>query len=700
MFATDPVFRLPPDAVLTPSITPLAEVLDPFQEFLGVKSLQDKSAGEITLPAGTRPLRFAVLDTGVDDQHRDLQGQILDTADFTRSINGPRDVAGHGTWCAGAIAARADDFGIRGIAYKSQLLCGKVLGDNGSGNEAGIAAGMKWAYQKGADVFSLSLGGGQMSESLHKLFAEISQQTGKFIFCAAGNDGGPVNYPAKWSEVIAVGAIDASGKLTQFTSRGPELDILAPGVEILSTIPGGRHGTMTGTCIAAGESVYTINGPKPIEQVGPGDTVFAFSGGRIVERAVAANHVRGRNSVYRLRTAGRDVELTSTHQVLTLDCKTKELDWVRAESLHPERHRMILPRGLRNRINPYLDSVLTEDICWLLGFFLGDGWLSYTKRGMRVNFAKGDKPDVIAKVERIYQSVVGKQIKGHKQGGWEYDDSTITAMIVECLGFNRLARDKTIPLWLWTLPQEKQIAFYLGYKTADGHTLKRKEYQGTADSFECGSQSIIHRLAELADYIGWSRGMRRQRTRVCKAPSSKSETSREFFGLNIYRRESEGGFERAFRNKTGKQFSDMGIDPKSVFCSGFSIEEESRIADVYDLTVPGADCFVTNGIVTHNSMATPIAAAIGGLVFAAATNVGRAAEFDSTLEMILALRKSGRCDGGDVCKYPVIDPRSLAKFTDPQTPPVPPAPVSGVPTRVLVFAGGKQFEFLGAREVR
>lgn len=347
MFATDPVFRLPPDAVLTPSITPLAEVLDPFQEFLGVKSLQDKSAGEITLPAGTRPLRFAVLDTGVDDQHRDLQGQILDTADFTRSINGPRDVAGHGTWCAGAIAARADDFGIRGIAYKSQLLCGKVLGDNGSGNEAGIAAGMKWAYEKGADVFSLSLGGGQMSESLHKLFAEVSQQTGKFIFCAAGNDGGPVNYPAKWSEVIAVGAIDASGKLTQFTSRGPELDILAPGVEILSTIPGGRHGTMTGT-----------------------------------------------------------------------------------------------------------------------------------------------------------------------------------------------------------------------------------------------------------------------------------------------------------------------------------------------------------------SMATPIAAAIGGLVFAAATNVGRAAEFDSTLEMILALRKSGRCDGGDVCKYPVIDPRSLAKFTDPQTPPVPPAPVSGVPTRVLVFAGGKQFEFLGAREVR
>lgn len=343
MLANDPVFRLPPDVEMRLSITPLAEVTDPFHELIGVKSLQDKTAGLI----GERPLRYAVLDTGVDANHKDLADQILDTADFTRSAWGPDDRNGHGTWCAGAIAARADDFGIRGIAYKAKLLCGKVLGDNGSGNEQSIAAGMKWAYQKGADVFSLSLGGGQMSEGLHKIFTEISQQPGKFIFCAAGNDGGPVNYPAKWSEVIAVGAIDATGKLTEFTSRGPELDILAPGVEILSTMPGSRHGTMTGT-----------------------------------------------------------------------------------------------------------------------------------------------------------------------------------------------------------------------------------------------------------------------------------------------------------------------------------------------------------------SMACPIAAAIGGLVFAAATNAGRGAEFDSAIEMILALRKSGRCDGGDVCKYPVIDPRSLAKFTDPQTPPVPPAPISGVPTRVLVFAGGKQFEFLGAREVK
>ncbi len=256
MFSDEPIFRLPPDAQLTLAITPLAEILDPFQEFLGVAELQKRTAGKIaTQQAGgftgpPRSLIYAVLDTGVDDQHRDLTDQILDAADFTNSISGHLDKSGHGSWCAGAIAARADDFGIRGIAYDAKLLCGKVLGDNGSGGERGISAGMKWAYERGADVFSLSLGGGRMSESLHAMFAEISQQVGKFIFCAAGNDSGPVNYPAAWKEVVAVGAIDGRGNLTQFTSRGPELDILAPGVEILSTVPGNRHATMSGTSMA------------------------------------------------------------------------------------------------------------------------------------------------------------------------------------------------------------------------------------------------------------------------------------------------------------------------------------------------------------------------------------------------------------------------------------------------------------------
>lgn len=250
----EPIYRLPPDWQLVPAATPLSEVVDPFQEYLGVAELQQKSAGLILLGGqggARRPLVYATLDTGIDSNHRDLAGQVLDSQDFSGSLWGPVDRVGHGTWVAGCIAAAANDFGIRGIAYEAKLLCPKVLSDNGSGTDSMISAGLRWAYLKGADVFSLSLGGGRMSESLHGLFREVSQQSGKFIFAAAGNDGGSVNYPAAWDDCCcAVGAVDGQGRLTQFTSRGRELDILAPGVDLLSTVPGNRHAKMTGTSMA------------------------------------------------------------------------------------------------------------------------------------------------------------------------------------------------------------------------------------------------------------------------------------------------------------------------------------------------------------------------------------------------------------------------------------------------------------------
>jgi subtilisin family serine protease len=154
------------------------------------------------------------------------------------------------TWVTGCVVAAANDVGVRGLAYQAKALVGKVLGDQGSGSDANIMRGLGWAYQKGADIYSLSLGGPAMSEQLHSLFREVSQQKGKFIFCASGNDAGPVNFPSAWAEVISVGAVDQTGHLTPFTSRGPELDILAPGVELLSTIPGNRYGTLTGTSMA------------------------------------------------------------------------------------------------------------------------------------------------------------------------------------------------------------------------------------------------------------------------------------------------------------------------------------------------------------------------------------------------------------------------------------------------------------------
>lgn len=238
----DPIYRLPPDWALEASLTPLAELVEPYKELAGVPELQasgDGGEGELV----------AILDTGVDMNHPDLKDNLVDAADFTNSFTGPRDVQGHGSWCCSAICASANDTGIRGIAHRAKYLSAKVLGDNGSGNDQTIAKGLKWAYDRGARVFSLSLGGPSMSEWLHGLFREVSKTPGCFIFCAAGNDGGKVNYPGAWNEVISVGAVDGAGQLTQFTSRGPELDVLAPGVQLIGAVPGG-YARMTGTSMA------------------------------------------------------------------------------------------------------------------------------------------------------------------------------------------------------------------------------------------------------------------------------------------------------------------------------------------------------------------------------------------------------------------------------------------------------------------
>lgn len=237
-------YRIPPDFKLKRLNGPrvLAEKIDWSHKFLGTDSLTNRGT------VGGEPLKVCVLDTGLGE-HKDLEGAIYDAKDFTRSRSGVRDIHGHSTWCLGFIGARANEIGVRGIVPECQLLVGKVLGDDGSGGDRDIAAGLEWGASKGADVFSLSLGGGKMGEDIHGLIQELSQQ-GKLVFAAAGNDGGPVNWPAAFAECVAVGAVDQAGKLTKFSSRGPELDILAPGYEMLSLSPDGGYATMSGTSMA------------------------------------------------------------------------------------------------------------------------------------------------------------------------------------------------------------------------------------------------------------------------------------------------------------------------------------------------------------------------------------------------------------------------------------------------------------------
>ena len=242
----EPVFRLPPFDAKPVSAVALTETVDWSINFLGIPSLWKQSEGEGVV--------VAVLDTGCDVDHPDLQGAIAGARDFSGSLWGVRDRNAHGTWCVGMIGARANDVGVRGIVPKCKILVGKVLGDDGSGSEEAILAGIEWAAAQGAHIISMSLGGPSMSERLHDAIRAFVSQPHRFVVCAAGNDGrnNSVNFPAKWEETVAVAAVDENGKLTSFSSRGPEVDIAAPGANMLSTVPmtAGAYAKMSGTSMA------------------------------------------------------------------------------------------------------------------------------------------------------------------------------------------------------------------------------------------------------------------------------------------------------------------------------------------------------------------------------------------------------------------------------------------------------------------
>jgi subtilisin len=187
--------------------------------------------------------KVAVLDTGVDINHVDLKGRIREAANFTRSSAGSSDVQGHGTHCAGIVV---------GIAPEVDLYCGKVLGDNGSGTSSQIAAGIDWAVSKRVDVISMSLGS-PSQDSIIQAACERATRAGVIVVAAAGNSGpgrDTVEYPGGFAACICVAATDSGDRVASFSSRGAQVYVAAPGVDILSAYPGDRRATMSGTSMA------------------------------------------------------------------------------------------------------------------------------------------------------------------------------------------------------------------------------------------------------------------------------------------------------------------------------------------------------------------------------------------------------------------------------------------------------------------
>lgn len=240
-----------------------------FSSQTNLKQMKAEYGWETT--TGSAAKVIAILDTGVDYLHEDLDGKIwinigdpigggdddlngyIDDNqgwDFVNDDNNPMDDCGHGTLVAGAAAAETNNSqGVAGVDWLAKIMNLKVLNSLGNGTAANIAEAIDYAAANGADIISMSLGALGPSATIETAVNDAFNNDGKVIVAASGNTtqgcvycgNWGVNWPAKYKNVIAVGSIAPNETRSSFTCSGPELWVLAPGQSILTTRWTGSH---------------------------------------------------------------------------------------------------------------------------------------------------------------------------------------------------------------------------------------------------------------------------------------------------------------------------------------------------------------------------------------------------------------------------------------------------------------------------
>mgnify|MGYP000642789708 CR=1 FL=1 len=247
------VVRIDEDIVVTASGKPAKPPSPSPAEVLpwGVDRIEADLAWTTATGAG---VRVGILDTGIDLDHPDLAANVKGGINCISPRKNADDDNGHGTHVAGIVAAVHNTIGVVGVAPEVSLYAVKVLAKNGTGFLSDIIEGLDWCVANGIRVANMSFGSSVGNQSFHDAISR-AYNAGVVLVAAAGNESGPVSYPAKYPEVIAVSAVgrnaDGSLSFASFSNFGPEIDLAAPGVSVFSTYRNGTYATMSGTSMAA-----------------------------------------------------------------------------------------------------------------------------------------------------------------------------------------------------------------------------------------------------------------------------------------------------------------------------------------------------------------------------------------------------------------------------------------------------------------
>ncbi|MBI2069287.1 MAG: S8 family peptidase [Elusimicrobia bacterium] len=224
----------------------------------GVRRVNAPAAWPSNQGAG---VKVAIVDTGIDASHSDLAGNVAGGYNAVNKEESWTDDHNHGTHVAGIVAAALNGQGVVGVAPQARLYAVKVLSADGSGSLTSIIDGMMWCMENGMSVANMSLGAPQ-GNFFFEYAVNTMVQRGVTLVAAAGNDGGAVNFPAAYDAAVAVSALCPQGitetrlcltteeGIAAFSSRGPQVDFIAPGVKIPSTVRQNGIAAYSGTSMA------------------------------------------------------------------------------------------------------------------------------------------------------------------------------------------------------------------------------------------------------------------------------------------------------------------------------------------------------------------------------------------------------------------------------------------------------------------
>jgi thermitase len=217
------------------------------------------AAGLGGLPA-TGGAKVGIIDTGIERSHPEFAGRVSDCGQSTSLVGvgtgvreGCADVDGHGTKVAGILGARANNgVGVTGVAFNSPLAICRALEDGvGRGSTSNIVNCINWLRARGAKVISMSFGGANTTTLHNAIKSAWNNGRGAVLLAAAGNGGGyTTSFPAGYPEVISVASTDAADGWWGSSNRNADVEVAAPGVDILTTALNGGYAFGTGTSAA------------------------------------------------------------------------------------------------------------------------------------------------------------------------------------------------------------------------------------------------------------------------------------------------------------------------------------------------------------------------------------------------------------------------------------------------------------------